>query len=377
MKIDPLKREINGNTLFLKYSVEYSQGRDVLWYSIDHKYSEFITDLLDGPIVALLIPAMSLGEDIYLSGVISKRILYNLSNTCQLLLKQIIPSLKLINIYPERIESQLKRATGVATGFSCGVDSFSLLDDHYYSEVPNGYKVTHLLFNNVGSHGRKNEKLFEDRFRKNESVAEKIGLPLIKINSNIDEFYDRYGFQLTHSLRNISIPLILQSGIGCFLYASTFDFSHIHVEPTYDIAHIDPILLPMLSTEVLDIISSGSEYTRVEKTLKIANVMDTYDSLDVCVDPKSAGNCSRCWKCMRTMLTLDIAGLLDNYHKVFDKSIYMKEKPKYIAKILFSSDPLLIEIVQFAKKNEFRFPAKSYILGMYLLVRNKMRKLCK
>ncbi len=365
MKINPLKREIDGNTLYLQYSFEYSLGRDILWYSIDNKYSEFITDLLDGPLVALLIPAMVLGEDIYINGVISERLFYNLSKSCQILLKQIIPSLKLINLYPEKIETQHQRASGVATGFSCGVDSFCLLDDHYYTKVPKDYKVTHLLFNNVGSHGRKNERLFEDRFRKNKPVAEKIGLPLIKINSNIDEFYDGYGFQQTHSLRNISVPLILQNGIGRYLYASTFDFKNIHVMPTYDIAYIDPILFPLLSTEVLDIISTGSEYSRVEKTLKVANVKDSYDSLDVCVDPKSAGNCSQCWKCLRTMLTLDTAGLLEKYSNVFDIDIYKQEKANYIGKILYNNDPLLREIIHFANEKGYKFPIKSYASGIY------------
>jgi len=377
MIIDPLSKKINGKDLFLEYKVDFSQKTEILCYSIDVKYDKFISELLDGPLIALLIPAMALGEDIYINGSISERIFYNLSKTGQRLLKQIIPSLKLINIYPKEIESNSQRASGVATGFSGGVDSFCLLDDHFFSKVPEGYKITHLLFNNVGSHGRKNERLFEDRYRKSKTVADQIGLPLLKVNSNIDKFYDGYGFQLTHSLRNVSIPLILQNGIGRFLYASTFDFRHIHVEPTYDIAYVDPILLPLLSTEVLDIISSGSEYTRVEKTVKVAKINSTYDSLDVCVDRKSAGNCSKCWKCMRTMLTLDIAGFLDQYSKVFDKSIYMKERTSYIAKILFSNDPLLEEIVQFAKEKEYVFPFKSYILGIYYKFLNQIRNFVK
>ena len=50
--------------------------------------------------------------------------------------------------------------------------------------------------------------------------------------------------------------------------------------------------------------------------------------LDVCVanpDKRLALeklNCSRCWKCTRTLLTLEALGRLDAFEKVFDLPYY-------------------------------------------------------
>ena len=378
MNIYPLKKQIKGNTLFLKYPIDYQNKKEVLWYSIDIKYAGFVTDLLDGPLVALLIPAMALGENINIKGSVSEKLFYNLSKSCQILLKQIIPSLKLTNIIPNAIEIKSQRAAGVATGFPCGIDSFSTLADNYFSDVPKGYKITHLLFNNVGSHGKGNERLFEERYEKNKEITKIIGLPFLKINSNVENFYNNFSFQQTVTPRNVSVPLILQGGIGGFLVSSAISYKDIKVEQLPAIARIDTLLLPLLSTKALDIISTGSEYSRVEKTLKVAEIKDSYSSLDVCVDPNSAGNCSKCWKCMRTMLTLDIAGLLDKYQNVFDIPKYHQGKTQYIGKILydplFRCDPLVHEIIQYAKDQNYKFPKKSYIIGIFLTIKRWSQK---
>jgi hypothetical protein len=113
------------------------------------------------------------------------------------------------------------------------------------------------------------------------------------VNSNVDAFYGKgLGNQQTHTLRNASVALLLQGGIGRYLYASSYNFKNVFVGATYSMAYSDTIALPLLSTEVLDAISVGSEYTRIEKTLRVAEIPDSYGTLDVCVSPKKAGNCS-------------------------------------------------------------------------------------
>src|SRR5690606_21978448 len=117
------------------------------------KYGELVSDRSDAALVALLIPAMVLGEDIYLDGEVSEKLLYNLSYRVQKIVKSLIPRLTIVKIYPSKINSNQFNAKGVATGFSAGIDSFSVLADHYYHSTSQNYTITHLLFNNVGSHG--------------------------------------------------------------------------------------------------------------------------------------------------------------------------------------------------------------------------------
>lgn len=71
----------------------------------------------------------------------------------------------------------------------------------------------------------------------------------------------------------------------------------------------------LLSTEATDSISTGSQYTRAAKTAQVAEIEPSYRHLDICVEPGTSRsgfrNCSRCWKCARTMVTLEALGKLD------------------------------------------------------------------
>lgn len=362
--------------------IEFLKGSELLWYRIDKEFADFLTDLSDGPLVALIIPAMALGEDIRVFGKVSERLYYNLSGPYQKILKQTIPFLHLIKIFAEELESKSLRAPGVATGFSGGIDSYSLLAGHYFSSVTNGFRITHLLYNNVGSHFQRGEQLFQKRYSRLKPVTDNIGLPFIKVNSNLDAFYpntkeNNLGFAQTHTLRNASVPLILQRGFGRYLYATDYDNKEVFIQASTEIAHINPITLAAISTEAVDMLSIGGEYSRVEKTLQVAEIPQSYDSLDICWTARGDGsNCSKCPKCMRTLLTLDIAGLLNRYSNSFNFNTYNKEKSKYFAEIIRNTSRVFlnkhkpnvfteydVEIAQFAKSRKFRFPKRSYLLA--------------
>lgn len=378
MKISKPEVLEKNNVIEFRIRVESSEGDETLWYNLSGKFSDLVTDLCDAPLVALLIPAMAKGEDIYISGMISERLYYNLSGPYQRLLQYVIPSLHLINLYPSEIQSGGQRASGVATGFSAGIDSYCVLADHFYSDIPVGFKITHLLFNNVGSHGKGGERLFRERYSSIEPVVERIGLPLIKVNSNLSIFYGKgLDFQQTHTPRNASVALLLQRGIGRYMYASSYNYIDAFVGDTYDMAYSDSIALPLISTERLDIFSVSSEYTRVNKTLRMADVVtDSYTSIDVCVGLRSNNirNCSLCWKCMRTLLTLDIAGIIDCYSTSFDIDAYKRGRKKYIASVIISHDPLLKEIVKFAQQKRYSFPFYSYIYAFLIYIVSQLKR---
>ena len=345
-------------------SVESVKGNATLWYSLHESFSDLVSNSCDAPLVALLIPAMATGEDIHIDGKISERLFYNLTRPYQRLLRQYIPTLHLVRINADNVSSdQTNRAAGVATGFSGGIDSYCVVADHYFSKVLDGFRITHLLFNNVGSHGRGGEKLFRERYYRLLPVTEQLGLPFIMTNSNLPYFYDQgLNHQKTHTLRNASVALLLQGGIGRYMYASAYNYKDILIRPYHDLTRCDAISVPLLSTEMLDSFSTGSEYTRVEKTLRVAEVMPSYSSLDVCANPNNTTgytNCSTCSKCLRTLATLEIAGLIDHYSGVFDLNAYRSRRDVYFAKLLGSHTPLQKEIVQFAKQRNYSFPISA------------------
>jgi hypothetical protein len=349
-----------------RVGVESSAGAQTLWYSLGKQFGNLVTNNCDAPLAALLIPAMAYGEDIRIDGAISERLYYNLSRAYQCVLKHVMPPLHRVAIHPADLESGGQRASGVATGFSGGIDSYCVMADHHYGDLPAGFKITHLLFNNVGSHGAGAERLFLDRFARLTPLVERLGLPYIKINSNLNDFYPPgYDFQQTHTPRNVSAALLLQRGIGRFLYASAASYQDAGVGPHIAMGYEDTITLPLLGTEALETMSVGSEYTRVEKTLRVAEVPDSYETLDVCTCPDRAGNCSVCWKCMRTLATLDVAGLLQRYARVFDLNAYKRRRRKYIGIVLRGRDPLLREIARFIKQRRYAVPLTSRLYVIF------------
>ena len=352
------------NELVYRVIVEFAAGAAPLWYSLPQEYGDLLSGSSDAPLAALLIPAMARGEDMRVDGTVSEKLYYNLSGPYQRLLRLIIPWLQEVNIYPEALHSANQPPPGVATGFTGGIDSFSVLADCYFADVPQSFRITHLLFHNTGSHGVGGRQLFEKRYARLAPLVERIGLPFLRIDSNLDQFYEkRLGHQQTHTPRSTSAALLLQGGIGRFLYASTYHYRDTFVGETYDIAYADPAALPLLSTETLEALSVGSEYTRVEKTLRVAGIADSYDTLDVCVNAGYSGpvtNCSRCKKCLRTLLTLDVAGLIERYMAVFDLDLYKQRRAKHIGYVRSSDNPLNREIVRFASERGYSYPVSSY-----------------
>lgn len=171
--------------ILFRVGVEFAEGPETLWYSLNQAFVDLVSDSCDAPLVALLIPAMANGEDIHIAGAISERLLYNLSGPYQKLVQYVIPTLRHVEIHPEEVHARTEHSSGVATGFAGGIDSYCVLADHYYSDVPESFKVTHLLFNNVGSHGKGGERLFRDRYARLKPVVEWLGLPFVMINSNV------------------------------------------------------------------------------------------------------------------------------------------------------------------------------------------------
>ncbi len=340
-----------------------------LWFEVSQCPSLSLSNNADSALLALLLPAMLANENIHINDEVSEQLLFNLNGPYQTLVLQQIPFLNRINISAERCSSQAAIGTGVITGFSAGIDSFCTTCD-YLEHGPKQLQITHLIYNNVGSHGLGEERLFKERYQQLYSTAKKWNLPFIMVNSNMDDFYGKVlDFQLTHTIRNAAVPLLLQNHIAHFLYSSAYSYQDAFIGPSYDMAYSDLFSLPLLSTESLQSHSVGSEYSRVEKTLKVSQNAFSYDVLDVCVKGDSANNCSHCDKCLRTLLTLDLVNKLELYKERFDLTVYYQHKHAFIAKVLISDDPLLKEIVLWAKQIGQPFAARHYFDAYCLLLR--------
>jgi len=117
----------------------------------------------------------------------------------------------------------------------------------------------------------------------------------------------------------------------------------------------EPFLLPLLSTENTELIIHGCQYSRPEKTVIVSKNPLTHKFLDICINDEhllrsnsKILNCSKCFKCLRTMVTLEHFNLLDLYTDVFDLGIYRSNKDDYISN-LNENDPMEREILEIIK----------------------------
>lgn len=357
------------DTLRVEYQIVSKQINKILWFEVDNVYSSFVSDLSDAALMSQIVPAMISNEEITVKGRISTEIAYRLPDI-QSIINAYMQEACIIPVHVDQIEDDGAAAHGVATGLTGGVDSFCVINDHYWYSKIEKYKLTHLLFNNVGSHSLNancqavTERLFQERSQRMDELARRVGLKLIKVNSNVNEFYDRSrNYVKTHGIRDAVIALLLQNGIGKWMYASGVPYTQTKIDKAPSTAYSEPVLLPMLRTSRLELLPVGGSDTRVEKTLRIAAEPIVQEFLDVCaIEGKK--NCSHCAKCMRTMLTIEIAGLRHLFQNRFDWEIYETERNRFVSLIYHRhhKEILLKEIKNFADRRKFRMPVVPRLL---------------
>lgn len=335
----------------------------MLWFECDAAYAHMLSvESCDAILAAILPTAMRNGWDIFVDGTLSTQLFYNVSNYFMSLYSSVIAGLRPVAIHAERIAPSARTASGVFTGFSAGIDSFCTILEHSGGNVPEGYAVTHLLFNNVGSHGEGGQSIFHKRLARILPVASDLRLPLIAVDSNMDAFLD-VGFQQSHTLRNAAVALLFGKGCGKYLYSSACHYRAAHGGRSYDISYADALGVALLSSEATQCISAGGQHTRFEKTDIVSRHPVTFASLDVCVQPEVTNktNCSRCWKCLRTSLTLSVLGRFELYSEVLSPEDFRELEWLYLCLVMQSRDPLLVELKVEMLARGFKIPLSALI----------------
>lgn len=319
---------------FINYTaiVNFLNTDEDLFFKIDNKYADWVTTKSDPLLIALLIPAMKANEDIKVHGKISKKLYNNLDNIQDLLIK-VIPVLSKINVDAELIEESKQPYKNVLTGFSAGVDAFTTFDD-YYLNTKYDIKITHFLFNNL-TYGKGR---IQQKIENIETIKNKYQIPLFQTWSNLHRFYKKghkIGFEQTHTMRNAAIPHFLGGTPNLFLYSSTFHKELNNPVVSKDIAIIDDLLLPLLSSNSVTCMSVGSEYTRLDKTIKISKLDDAYNHLDICIGKQTRKfiNCGTCRKCTRALLTFELLNQQHNFKNVFNLEEWHKIRLEYIQEL--------------------------------------------
>jgi hypothetical protein len=352
-------RDGDGNV----HVVAHVEDSAPLWFSVPPDSEQLLTERADHVAVALLLPAMRYGRDLRVGGAVTDSLLHRLNHDVQPLVRAVHPSYQAVTVTADEAVAAGAAPSGVATGFSGGVDSFATLTEYATAaRVPAALRVTHLLNNNVGAHGDGGEGLWRKRVDALRPVADELGLPFVRVDSNIDAHYPRMGFMQTVTFRNAAVMHLLGGGIGRSYHASEGTFRNVRMPPPHgDISLAGSMIFPLLSTPALTLESTSSGLSRIERTLAL--VGGPYARyLDVCIDTDSnrTTNCSQCWKCMRTMLTLEIAGSLDEFvPTVFMREPYERRRSQYYAELMASTEPNDIEVLEFGDRSAWRWGATA------------------
>lgn len=301
------------------------------FFEVDKPYERYLTsEVADAFVVGLLHRAMTGGHDIVSKAPVSESVLYGLENFFIPNLCFADPNMHHIKIIADPIESP-KSEGAVGTGLSLGIDSFDAIYENMNSKYVN-HNITHLCLFNAGAF-YSGEENFWNMIPKVQSVATKLGLPLVIGNSNIHDII--YGdYQITHTFYSLFCVFALRKLFHIYYYASAYPlykFSCINNALIGNgTASYDLLTFHCLSDENLLLYSAGSgKKTRIEKTKAIMNKKIVQENLDVCILHKST-NCGKCIKCKRTMIQLFLLGYLNKFSKVFPVDYFYKHKQEYI-----------------------------------------------
>ena len=378
MKLSNIRKEKVGDNIRLICDIEcgFSQSKS-MWFSVQNEFSDWLTcDVYDAFLVACIYPAMFYNEPIIVEGNVSKKLYFNICHYIMHIVKVYREEMNIIDIKVAGFANAQKTKTLVGTGFSAGVDSFTTFVDHYINETDETTKISALFFFNVGSHGGGTvtaKKVFEDRYELLKQFPKDFGLPFVKMDSNLFDFYlDNWEFDAGVFCRATGI-LVFQRVLNLYFLSNDYSYKELmsgDVKMSNGCslsALAENMINPMLSPKELEIVTDGAQYTRTEKTEKIASFPFVHKYLNVCVNHwqgyESASNCSHCPKCLRTLTTLDALGVLEQFGKVFDLEIYRKHKKAYGYWLVsnYSNNVFAKDNVDFGRLHGMHFPSNAEV----------------
>lgn len=261
-----------------------------------------------------------------------------------------------------------------------GVDSLSAILRHTEPNCPDSYKITTLTNFNVGAYGDSFEvahKSFENDLVLVRQFAEEMKMPVITVESNIGLLFPDFNFDQCGPIRTMSAALSMQKLFKKYYYASGTSNSVFEIVG-HTMCHYAQMLVPLLSTESTELIVADSDKNRIEKTEYIVDHPLTKRYLHVCWreilanDYNMSGlresdklNCSKCDKCQRTLMALEIMGKIQEYGEIFDLNIWNRDRVRYIAKIIAKkkNEVYKMELWNLMRERNYRIPFKSKLLA--------------
>ncbi len=387
-----LRKESNNGWTALKCDFVVSDfespfSEKTMWVAVEDKYADMLSDELYDPFVLVpTILGMYYKQDVYFDGNVSPRLYHNLTHYLLDIFDNFSDLTKKVSVTVKSTKVMSgEKGTLIGTGISCGVDSLLTIFDNYVNTSDPEFKINSLFFVNCGTHGdfenEDSRNLWKDRAALNAKAAKDLGLPMYLIDSNFHAFTHKIGEQKIGYLAIYSCVLSLQKCIRRYLTSSNLSYDEIadsrKLSRDFDIAEYCESYMPhLISTERFELVIDGCQYTRAQKTERISEWDIAKSHLNVCVSPNKGDhgkNCSRCNKCMWTLIPLEAMGKLDDFNSVFDIDVYRQNAKYFKEKFVldYGEDAMESSIVDYCNEKELPMPTKERILSERKAVKRK------
>jgi hypothetical protein len=249
---------------------------------------------------------MKRGGDLIIEGRVSRKFYNGMHAIMQEVLRWDI-GLKPIEIKADALVSDPPRPARSAAFFSGEVDSFYTYLKHKTDPVRANRIATFILVSGFDVN-RRNVQLWNRTLKNIRSVAETDEVELIVASSNIQDLVEPILlWDYAHGGCLAAVGLFLRGG-----------FHQIYIPSTHSVAEQIPwgsnlALDGHWSTEGTAFIHDGTEATRIQKVIsQIARSPLALEHLRVCfANEPDTYNCGKCDKCLRTMINLYVAGVLE------------------------------------------------------------------
>ncbi|MBI5860855.1 MAG: hypothetical protein HZB64_01520 [Rhodocyclales bacterium] len=300
-----------------------------LWVDVPEAYAESLSDTGNPWLLAMLPMAASLGEDIELALPVDALLLENVKGVLAIW-REWYPELHDVRIHcpvqSYQAQGQVPSARRTAAFFSGGIDSYFTIARRMPGNefgIPAVGKVDDLLTVWGFDVGVYDEAQFRPLANMLATSARQLELRQIVFRTNLRAAEKLIPFKdmwrrLSHGAGLAFIGLILEKAYKEVMIGSSYTYGSLFPWGSHPLQDV------LFSTSVLQIVHDGASFTRVEKTDVVARLPVAQAALHVCL-AQGDSNCSRCDKCYRTMMTLDLLGHREHAGELFDWSGYRVE----------------------------------------------------
>ena len=320
-------------------TVRYDNGsEDEYWFEYPSNIE--ISDSGNPWLAALLPMAATIGEDLIINLPVDPRLVDGAGDILRFWHAFEEMKTSIISIVPNGgLEVAQEYPGESASFFSSGVDAFYTA----YKQPKAKYKIL--------IHGFdldiKKEAEFEYHCARISKLVDQMDNIIIPIKANIrhTRWKETRWQALSHGAALAGIGLLFEKQFSeIFVPSSSGVLSDLGIWGSH------PLTDPLFSTSRTSIITSGDGVSRFEKVKYISQFKLVTDNLHVCVRGKDGSgqdevNCSHCEKCYRTMIALDLSGVLDQ-SKLFDKSRYNYDE---VYKVYFNAKDTIREFTLMAE----------------------------